>query len=306
MSGTVAPVTEPAPVTTPAPAADDPFAAAFADLIVEETPAAPEPAPANPEPAPEPTEPAPEPAPEPSPEPSPEPAPQPAPEPPKPAESDADMLARFARLMQAAQGNAPQPPPAPPQAQPEPPPVYTAEEQQLLQTYEKEWPDIAKAEALRRRAEYRDLVGYVFDQFAQQLRPLMATVQTLGERTHLTDLQQTVPDYEDVRDKVIAWVENQPKYLQPAYQHVIAQGTVDEVRDLIDRYRRDAGAAAGSTYTSNPATPVSRKVNPELPAATKQAAASLAPVGSKRSAVAANALDPQDFESAFASFASKL
>lgn len=215
-----------------------------------------------------------------------------------PAGESEEILERLARLVKDTT------PAAPPQAAVQPPQepeptIYTKEEQELLSSYEKDWPEVAKAEALRRKAEYRELVNYVFSEVAKELRPVVDMVQTVTQRTHLDDLKATVTDYDDVRDKVITWVEQQPAYLQVAYKHVIEQGTVDEVADLVDRYKRETGVAA------RPA-PVARKTESELPTVTKQAAAALAPVSSKRSASVLQTSDPDDFESAFASFASKM
>lgn len=212
------------------------------------------------------------------------------------AESEA-ILERLARLVQDTP-----PPPQPRQepAQPSEPAIYTKEEQELLSSYEKDWPEVAKAESLRRKAEYRELVNYVFSEVAKEIRPIVDMVQTVSQRTHLEDLKSTVNDYDDVRDKVIDWVGQQPAYLQIAYKHVIENGTVDEVADLVDRYKRETGAAARPAVA-----PAPRKTETELPSATKQAAAALAPVSSKRSAVM-QASDPEDFESAFAAFAGKL
>jgi hypothetical protein len=214
--------------------------------------------------------------------------------------SDEELLARFAALVKKADPAQPTTQQAPQQQAPsqEEPPIYTPEEAEFLQNYEKDWPDVSKAEALRRRAEYRHLVSYVFREVATQFRPIMETVEVLSQRTHLNDLQSTVTDYEDVRDKVVAWVDTQPTYLQTAYKHVITSGTVEEVADLIDRYKRDTGAQIQTA-------PAPAKKEAELPTATRQAAAALAPVSSKRTAVV-QAADPNDFESAFASFAEKL
>jgi hypothetical protein len=264
--------------------------------------------------------------PEPTPEPEPEPAPEPAaaaqtapvegeqpaetvaegeaaePEAaaaPEPEEND-ELLRRLASLVKRAPDPEPQMA-LEPQMAPEPvADVYTPEEQKLLQEYEKDWPDVAKAEALRRRAEYQQLVGYVFQEVAKVLQPQMETLRTISEQTHLQQLQQTVSDYDDIRDRVIDWANNQPTYLQAAYQRVIQQGTVDEVSDLIDRYRRETGSSP--TTRAKPVPAVRKEA--ELPTVAKQAAQSLAPVSSKRSAVAAGD-DPNDFESAFETFASK-
>jgi len=213
--------------------------------------------------------------------------------------SDEDLLARFAALVKKAEP-APrtEPTAAPVQQVAEEAPLYTKEEEDFLKTYEADWPDVSKAESLRRRAEYRQLVGYVFQEVAKEFRPMREVVEVLSQRTHLSDLQSTVSDYEDVRDKVVSWVETQPAYLQAAYKHVINSGTVEEVSDLIDRYKRENAVAPRPTQA--PA-----KKEAELPTATRQAAAALAPVSSKRSAVV-QAADPNDFEAAFASFADKL
>lgn len=215
---------------------------------------------------------------------------------PAPKADEEEVLQRLARLVKEE--------PAPQQSQqpqqPQQPQLFTQEEQEYLTNYEKEWPDIAKAESLRRRAEAQQLVSYVFAEVAKEMRPLMETVQVLAQRTHLSDLTSKVDDYEQVREGVISWVEQQPTYLQVAYKHVIENGTVEEVADLVGRYKRETGVSA------QPATaPAPRKPDTELPPATKQAAAALAPVSSKRSAVA-QAVDPEDFESAFAAFASKM
>lgn len=219
----------------------------------------------------------------------------------EPVGEDDEVLRRLAALVKEQKASTQQEQPqVQQQTQPEPP-VYSDEERKFLEDYEKDWPDVAKAESLRRRSEYRELVNYVFTEVAKVLKPQIETVQAISEMTHLQQLQTQVSDYDDVRDKVISWAEKQPPYLQTAYKHVIEQGTVDEVADLIDRYRRDTGASAA------PAAPksVPKKVETELPSATKQAAAALAPVSSKRSAVIAGD-DPNDFESAFSSFASKM
>jgi hypothetical protein len=262
--------------------------------VEEPAPKAEEPAPAGEEPAPAAEEPAPageEPAGE-----------EPAPKAEEPAPKDTDeVLEKLARLVKGAPQGEPQPAAQPAPRAEEPPPIYSAEEQQVLAAYEKDWPDVARAEALRRKAEYRDLIGFVFNEVAKELRPIVETVQAMSTRTHLTDLKSTVEDYDTIRDKVIDWVDTQPVYLQTAYKAVIDAGTVEEVADLINRYRRDTGATAAQPA----AAPATRKVETELPTATKQAAAALAPVSSKRSAVI-QATDPEDFEAAFEKFASKM
>ena len=216
-----------------------------------------------------------------------EPTPEPEPAPPGP--SSDELLARFAQIVR--EQPAPQPAPQPQVQQPAPPPLFTEAEIRELEAYEKDWPDVAKAEALRRRAEYSQLIGYVFEQVSQRLRPLEQMTMGGAERSHLNDLYTLIPDYDQVRDPVLAWVDQQPAYLKNAYMQVAQQGTPAEVADLVGRYKQATGARA-------PAAPVA----PSAPApAVRKAAAALAPVKSARSNVAD--AQPEDFDSAFAAFA---
>lgn len=176
-------------------------------------------------------------------------------------------------------------------------PLLNADEQTLVDEYQKDWPDVAKAESLIRKTEYQQIVKFVFEQVAAELQPLMQQVGTLAQTTHYSQLQETIgDDYDDVREGVVSWVETQPEYLQNAYKHVIQNGTVDEVADLVNRYRLETGVA--------PQPQPSAKKETELPPAAKKAVQSLAPVSSKRSAVPAQE-DAGDFESAFSKYAGK-
>lgn len=223
-------------------------------------------------------------------------------------DEDADALARLAKLIaetqqQTYERNKASEPKAEAPKQDDEPALYTDDEQVALQEYEKEWPDVARGESLKRRAEYRQLVDYVFNEISNHIAPMMQAVHSLSERTHLQDLQSAVGDYDVVRDDVVNWVDTQPAYLQDAYKRVITNGTVDEVADLITRYKAETGRVQQPQQPA--AARPARKKETELPATTKQAAASLAPVSSKRSVVPQGD-DPNDFESAFAAFAGKL
>lgn len=175
-------------------------------------------------------------------------------------------------------------------------PLYTDEEQAAIKAYEDEWPEMAKAEGLKRRGEYRELLQFVFGEFQKALGPIREVTDLLGERTHLTDVKAAVPDYnDDLRDQVISWVGSQPAYLQAAYNQVIQQGTVEEVKDLVDRYRGATGSAAPTKKSTD-------KKDTELSSEAKKAAAALAPVESKRSGVQQPG-DPADFADAWQQFA---
>lgn len=215
--------------------------------------------------------------------------------------SDEELLARLAKMVNAApakpseKSGEPEPAPAPVAAEEPAPELYNEEEKALLTAYEKDWPDVAKAEQLRRRAEYRDLTQYMFQSIAKEIKPYLEMVQVLAEQSQHSDITSRVQDYDDIREKVIDWVGQQPAYLQAAYKQVIKTGTSEEVVDLIDRYRKDVGASATPTPPAVPAK------EPELSTAAKQAAAALAPVSSKRSVVPQGE-DPNNFDDAFARF----
>ena len=205
-------------------------------------------------------------------------------------EADDALLARLAARVGQAQ---PPEQPAAPEAV-EVPPAFTQEEAAFLAEYEKEWRDVAKAESLKRRAENDALVRYMFNEIASVFRPMEQNLQRLLQQAQLAELRGVVPEYDSVRDNVVAWAEKQPTYLRAAYQHVIQQGTAEEIADLVSRYNKELG--------NSPAPAPQQKSVTELPMSAKQAAATLAPVSSKRSAVAAVEPDKGDFDSAFERF----
>ena len=170
---------------------------------------------------------------------------------------------------------------------------------------------MAQAESTRRKGEYAQLLNYVFSQVAQYVAPVMTDLQKLMNEAHLQQVKGIVPDYSPTLEQEVAsWVETQPSYLKSAYTAVMQSGTSDEVADLIGRYRAATGTPASAPAPTGgqpapAATPApAPKRETELSRAAKQAAASLAPVGSERTAVVAGQ-DPGDFDSAFARFAAE-
>lgn len=216
----------------------------------------------------------------------------------------------------------PAPAPEAPPAPTEPPPLYTAEEQAILDKYNQEWPDVSRGEALIRRGEYAQVVRFIFDQLAPQLAELAdlrQAVDRTSTRTQYDEIVDLVPDYDDVRDATLAWIDTQPAYLKAAYQNVANTGTPQDVADLITRFKRETNYAAPAASTPAaqsggtppagvaPAAPVapaaaSPAPNASLPAAAAAAAASLKPVKTGRSEPV-SAPDPNDFDAAFAEYA---
>ena len=192
----------------------------------------------------------------------------------------------------------PAPTPAPEQV-----PVYTKEEEGAIAKYREDWPDIAAAEALVRRKEYREVVAYVFEQVQASIAPVMEYYQTRSGRDQYADILSVVPDYDVVRDKAVAWAQadTQPAYMKAAFAKVIAEGTPADVADLISRYKKDVGYAAPAAPAPAPATAMpAAAVKPvaALSPAAQKAAGTLTVVKTSRS-VQTEGSDPNDFDAAF-------
>lgn len=234
-------------------------------------------------------------------------APEPGAEGSKVPASDDDLLNRFAQIIaertQAAPKQQEQPTQQTQQRQPQAEqqaPLFTQEEQAVVEEYLKDYGEVERGAALLRRAEYQQLTSYIFNEIGRSLRPFIQNAQAMMESYHLQQLSSSIEDYDDIRDKVVEWAGKQPAYLQAAYKHVIEQGTQDEIVDLVNRFRAETGTQA----TPKAPAPAPKK-QAELPATAKKAAASLAPVSTKRSNASGSSVDPADFDSAFATFASK-
>lgn len=213
-----------------------------------------------------------------------------------PATSDA--VAEQLRLLR--EELTPEPPPAPDPVEPAAKPVYTAEEAALLSAYDKDWPDIAKAEELKRRKEYRELLEYAFAEVNRVYSPFMQTVQQAESDGHYNDIVTAHPDYDNIVDPVKAWVGEQSPARRAAFSTIVKEGTAEEIIDLIDLYKQAKGIAAPAAAPSV-ATPAVVPVTGTPPAA-KQAAQRLSVVSSKRSATPVVA-DENDFDAAFDEFA---
>ena len=282
--------TPPVVVLPETPAAAPDFDTAFATFSTPEGQD-------NPLPAPETTPVLETPAAETPPEPELVPAPEPAAEPKgAPAESDDAILARLAALVGKTPAEpAPQPVQPAPQAPVEQPAFFSPDEAKFLQEYEQEWGEVSRGEALKRRAETQALVDYLFTEVANELRPLAQGVQQLMSAARLGVIQSKVPAYETVKGEVATWAESQPAYLRSAYKTVLESGNAEDIADLVARYTKETGTSPAPAPVAAPVT--------ELPSSAKQAAAALAPVSSKRSAVTSVEPDKNDFDGAFARFA---
>jgi hypothetical protein len=190
-----------------------------------------------------------------------------------------------------------------------PPAIYSPDEQQTIVDYEKNWPDVAQAEALKRKGEYHDLTAYIFQEVHKFYAPHLQMMAAMGNTLHTQELAGMVQDYTPaVEADVVKWIDTQPAYLQAPMKQVMQTGTSEEVADLIGRYRGATGttpaaaapAAPAAAAPAAPATPAKTELSPLA----KQAAESLAPVSSDRTQVPAGE-DSGDYDSAFSRYAAE-
>jgi hypothetical protein len=191
-------------------------------------------------------------------------------------------------------------------------PQLSAEDLAAVQAAEKDFPDVFKASAIVRRAEYRQIVAHVFQEvqraFDERITPIAQLVQNLAERTHVGDLKTVVPDYDklDVA-KLSEWVGKQPAYLRGGMDQVMKSGSAEDVKDLVTRFYTETGVKQG--LTAAPPDPAAAAAAAATAAAAetarKKAIAALAPVQAKRGDTAQPAA-PEDYDGAFAMFSKQL
>lgn len=191
-------------------------------------------------------------------------------------------------------------------------PAMTAEEQTFMASFEKDWPDMKRAQDIMMRVALQHVTQHIFSQVTGRYDPLFDQIGSVTTSQAQTDLQRAIPDYDAVRDKVIAWVGTQPKLLKSAYDRVVEEGTVDEIKEMVDIWRAQTGAPAAPAARAAPAaaaappTPAAPAAPPKTPTeAAKRVVAGLAPVATKRSTPTAG-IAKEDFDGAFAEAAKEI
>lgn len=217
---------------------------------------------------------------------------------PAPADNT-ELLSRLADLLDKRAPAAPAAPVAPAALAP----LYTADEIAALTQFETDWPDVAKAFALMRRGDTVQNNAKLYSELGQVLGPQLANMQTVQVSHQLNELRRMIPDYDKVRDPVIAWAmddKKQPAYLRTAYESVINNGDPAQITDMVTRWRTETGApAAPASGQVVPPKTTAQVAAPSL--AIQAAAAALAPVNSKRTTTVP--AEPSTFDDAFKAFA---
>lgn len=190
-------------------------------------------------------------------------------------------------------------------------PQLSPEDLAAVQAAEKDFPDVFKASAIVRRAEYRQIVAHVFGEvekaFNERVAPIAALVQNLAERTHVGDLKTVVPDYDKLDvGKLAEWVGKQPTYLRSGMDQVMKSGSAEDVKDLVTRFYTETGVKPPAATAPDPAVAAAAAAAAATAeAARKKAIAALAPTPAKRGDTAAPAA-PTDFGGAFETWSKQL
>lgn len=191
----------------------------------------------------------------------------------------------------------------------------TEDEKKALAKFKEDFPNEAAAVEARLKSVDRDINARVYQAVQavlQHVNPRLAKVETgtqeMTAQAHLDALHKAHPDYDQVVEKIPAWIATQPKLLQPTLKAAYDEGDTASVLDLVAMYKKTT-AAPLSGKTADQIAAEQRAVD-EAAAKKKKAdeeAAALAPVNSKRSSTTPRGgRDPNDYDGSFAEAAAAL
>ena len=228
------------------------------------------------------------------------------------AEPEIDWKARFEEL-ERRQAAAPVAAPAPAATAPidapadTAPPKFAFTEAELatLKEYETNWPDIAAAEAIRRKGEYVGLVDYVFKEFNRvygaQIMQGAAAADRVSTNVTLNAIWAAHEDYNDqMYEAIKGWAGGLTGYEGTLARGIIENGEIEDVIGLVSKYKQVHGLDKPRIVAGTAAPAAAAPAGTALSAAAKQAAKALGVVDSKRSATAPQGVDPNDFDAAWA------
>ena len=177
----------------------------------------------------------------------------------------------------------------------------TPEQKAQLAEYDQEFDIVSSMEGLKRekaiaklKAEMLETFNGFKKEFQSQLEPATNLVkETAANREvvekdkHFQHIRERHPDFEEHRDSgaIVKWIETKPMYQQKAMKDAYAQGTAEDIVDLLDGYKDENNVPKGNVVSIN-------RVKEERKAA-------LTPPVTRRGAVNASMSPAADFEGAF-------
>lgn len=223
-------------------------------------------------------------------------------------EAEIDWKAKFDELDARVRAAAAEPEPAKPEArEPEPEAkIYTKEEEEFLSSYEKEWPDVVKGEALKRRIEYGQIVRHVFNEIARVYGPLIEqgahAAEAVADTTTLQAIREVHPDYNDAMyESIVKWADGLSGMKKRVVSEIISNGDPADVIDLVSEFKSVTKSAKPKvTAEEGKKAPVSATPVTEISSKAKQAAKAMSVVDSKRTSPVQPAADENDFDGAWA------
>lgn len=202
-----------------------------------------------------------------------------------PGESSAASHAKSPDISQAQEGGT------------DPEPFKLSDEQTaLLKTYEEEWPEVAKAVALRTQMAVSEAVGALVKQLRTELAPVVAHYAKTQGNEHFGAIKAAHEDFDTLKTQVKEWIAKQPSGLRTAYQQIAKTGSAEDVVELFNIYKKANGIGVTPQQSSADArVTVVKTPAPEV----QKAAASLTVVPGKRAVIPKGGIDADDFDAAW-------
>lgn len=202
-----------------------------------------------------------------------------------PGESSAASQAKSPDISQVQEGGT------------DPEPFKLSDEQTaLLKTYEEEWPEVAKAVALRTQMAVSEAMGALVKQLRTELAPVVAYYAKTQGNDHFGAIKAAHEDFDTLKTQVKEWIATQPPGLRMAYQQIAKTGSAEDVVELFNIYKKANGIGVTPQQSSADArVTVVKAPAPEV----QKAAASLTVVPGKRAVIPKGSVDADDFDAAW-------
>jgi len=169
----------------------------------------------------------------------------------------------------------------------------------IVDKYEQEWAEVSEAEQIKRTAELQLLQDRLYSDLKSALAPVFETTQRLQVNAHFDTIRQQHPDFDNIRDQLSEWIDQQPEFVRPAYQEVAEKGSPQQIIDMINQFKAAKGmtGAVPEVPASSARKPEQRKPAQKQPAASAKKALAAAPSPSKAEVPGSARHD--DFDDAF-------
>ncbi len=126
---------------------------------------------------------------------------------------------------------------------------------EAIDAFLKEFPELAtpiqkmieKATKTRSKELATDIEGRI----EHKIKPIAQTVHESTVEKHLSALRSAHEDFDDIvkSGALQLWIDEQPRYMQPALQAVHDRGTTQDVIDLISQYKAATGKTVNKVVT---------------------------------------------------------